>query len=146
MLHTADRRYRAVILEDRGFGLIEVLVSMMLFAVVSVAALPLLLQSITTTTTNAKVAVATQIVSQQLEQVRSSGSSCSAIKSLLATTPATESNDRGVYLPRWTVDLPVGDVCTAPYLRNVSVRVWVTESGSTRVLSEALKLVLLDAP
>lgn len=131
---------------DRGFGLIEVVISMMLLALVSVAALPLLLQSMTTTTANAKTAIATQIVAQRLEQIRSSGSSCSAIKSLLATTPPTESNGRGRYQPQWSLGLPASDVCTAPYLRNVSVRVWVTEFGSAKVLSEAHKLVLLDAP
>lgn len=130
---------------DAGFTLIEVIVSMLLLALMSVAALPLLIQSMTTNARNAKTAIATQIVAQQLEQVRSSGSSCSAVKSLLGTTPMPESNGRGVYQPYWTVDLPAGDVCTAPS-RTVSVRIWVTSAGSGTVLAEARKFVLLDAP
>lgn len=131
---------------EAGFTLVEVLVSMMLLALLAVSTLPLLIQSLTTASRNAKTAIATQIVAQQFEQVRSSGSSCSAVKALIATTPPAEAGSRGTFQSHWKLNLPVGDVCSNPYLRTVSVHVWVTESSSATVLAGARKLVLLDAP
>ncbi|MCU1507715.1 MAG: type secretion system protein [Microbacteriaceae bacterium] len=133
---------------DRGFGLIEIVVSMFLLGLLAIATLPLLIQSMAVASKNATIASATQVVEQQLEQLRASGSSCSAVKTLVAATPATVP-ERGVSLqPHLQLILPASppDVCQAPYLRTVPVRVWVTVAGSTTVLAEATKLVLLDTP
>jgi prepilin-type N-terminal cleavage/methylation domain-containing protein len=139
---TLDRKPR----DDRGFGLIEIVVSMFLLGLLAIATLPLLIQSMTVTTTNSKIAFATQVVAQQLQRLKDSGSSCGAVKTLAAATPAPVTRAGGNLQPYLQLNLPGGDICAAPYLRTVSVHIWVTAVGSTAVLAEADKLVLLDTP
>ena len=132
---------------DLGFGVIEIIVSMFLLALLAVAMLPLLIDSMRVASTNASIAAATQVVAQQLERLRDSGSSCSAVKTLVATPPAVVAGPAGSQQPQLEfIGLPAGDVCQTPYLRTVNVRIWVTAVGSTATLSEASKLVLLDTP
>jgi type II secretory pathway pseudopilin PulG len=129
---------------EEGFGLIEIVVSMFLLGLLAIATLPLLIQSLTVTTTNSKIAFATQVVAQQLQRLKDSGSSCGAVKTLAAATPVPVTRAGGNLQPYLQLNLPAGDICMAPYLRTVSVRIWVTAVGSTAVLAEAYKLVLLD--
>jgi prepilin-type N-terminal cleavage/methylation domain-containing protein len=129
---------------DRGFGIIEIVVAMFLLGLLAIATLPLLAQSMTVTSKNTTIAAATQVVEQQVEQLRASGSSCSAVKTLAASTPAAIP-ERGVSLqPHLQLNLPASDVCQVPYLRTVSIRIWVTVAGSSAVLAEVNKLILLD--
>ena len=130
--------------DDRGFGLIEIVVSMFLLGLLAIATLPLLIQSMTVTTTNSKIAFATQVVAQQLQRLKDSGSSCGAVKTLAAATPAPVTRAGGNLQPYLQLNLPASDICAAPYLRTVNVHIWVTAVGSTAVLAEAYKLVLLD--
>lgn len=133
--------------QDDGFGIIEIIVSMFLLALLAVAMLPLLMKSMTVASRNSTIASANQIVGQQLEQLRASGSSCSAVKLFVATLPAVVAGPAGNLQPRLEfIGLPAGDVCQVPYLRTVTVHVWVTTVGSASILSEASKLVLLDTP
>ena len=132
---------------DRGFGIIEIIVSMFLLALLAVAMLPLLMKSMTVASRNSAIASANQVVGQQLEELRASGSSCSAVKLFVADTPAIVAGPAGNLQPHLEfIGLPPGDVCQVPYLRTVTVRVWVTAAGSTPTISEASKLVLLDTP
>lgn len=132
---------------DGGFGIIEIIVSMFLLALLAVAMLPLLIQSMKVASRNSSIASATQVVGLQLEQLRVSGSSCSAVKLFVASAPAVVPGPAGNLQPHLEfIGLPAGDVCQVPYLRTVTVHVWVTAVGSTPTLSEASKLVLLDTP
>ncbi|TFD30324.1 hypothetical protein E3T40_15080 [Cryobacterium sp. TMT1-19] len=132
---------------ESGFGIIEIIVSMFLLALLAVAMLPLLIQSMTVASRNSKIASATQVVGQQLEQLRASGSSCSAVKLFVADTPAVVAGPAGTLQPHLEfIGLPAGDICQVPYLRTVTVHVWVTAVGSTPTISEASKHVLLDTP
>jgi type II secretory pathway pseudopilin PulG len=131
---------------ESGFGLIEVVISMLLIGLLAIAFLPLLITTMQATVLNSTVASATQVVTQQLEQARASGSSCSAVKAFAAAEPAPVDQPRGPLQPHLSLDLPASDVCQEPYLRTVALRVWVTEEGSTSPLAEATTLILLDAP
>ena len=131
---------------ESGFGLIEIVVSMFLLGLLAIATLPLLIQSMTVTTTNSKIAFATQVVAQQLQRLKDSGSSCGAVKTLAAATPAPVTRAGGNLQPYLQLNLPASDVCAAPYLRTVNVHIWVTAVGSTAVLAEVDKRVLLDTP
>jgi type II secretory pathway pseudopilin PulG len=129
-----------------GFGMIEIVISMFLLGILAIAFLPVLITSMKASVVNTTVASAAQVVTQQLEQARATGSSCSAVKAFAAAVPAAVAQPRGALQPHLYLDLPAGDVCTAPYLRTVSLRVWVTAPGSSTALAEATTLILLDAP
>jgi type II secretory pathway pseudopilin PulG len=132
---------------QHGLGIIEIVISMFLLALLAVATLPLLMQSMRVASKNSSIASATQVVGQQLEQLRASGSSCSAVKAFVAAAPAAVAGPAGNLQPHLEfVSLPIGDVCQDPYLRTVTVHIWVTVSGSTLNISEATRLVLLDTP
>jgi type II secretory pathway pseudopilin PulG len=126
--------------------MIEIVISMFLFGLVAVAILPLLISSMQATARNSVVAVATQVAAQQLEQMRASGSSCSAVKAFASTLPAVVPNGSNPLQPHLHLTLPAGDTCVSPYLRTVPLRIWVTEVGSPNPLADVASLILLDAP
>jgi Tfp pilus assembly protein PilV len=132
--------------DETGFGLVEIVISMFLVAVLALAFLPVLAQAAQIASVNAVRASATQIVVQQLEQVGALGSSCSAVKAFAATVPAPVADARGTLQPHLTLTVPAGDVCVEPYLRVVLLRVWVTRVGSSAELASTNTLILLDAP
>ena len=132
--------------DERGFGVVEIVVAMFLIGILAVAFLPILVQSVRVTATNARLTEATQIVAHQLERVGAAGSSCSAVKAVTATLPPVVTTERGSLQPHLSLDLPPTDVCAEPYLRVVQLRVWVADVGSSEELAAAETLVLLDAP
>ena len=132
--------------DERGFGVVEIVVAMFLIGILAVAFLPILVQSVRVTAVNARLAEATQVVAQQLERVGAAGSSCSAVKAITAVVPEVVSTERGELQPHLRLDLPQTDVCVEPYLRVVQLRVWASDVGSTEELAAAETLILLDAP
>ena len=124
--------------DESGIGLIEIVVSMFLIALLAMAFLPLLIQSLKATTTNTSASIATQLVGQQLEQLRLVPTTCAAVTTFLATDPAAVTDDRGVVL---TIDRQLIGACPITYPGTVKVRVAVTSNGST--LSEASTLVMV---
>lgn len=75
MCHRIAERLRS----DLGFGLIEVVISMFLLAVLAMAFLPLLVQSLKQSTANATIATATQLVNERMELVQSAGGNCASV-------------------------------------------------------------------
>jgi len=123
---------------DRGFGLIEIVVTMFLLAIVSLSVLPILMQGIKSSSANATLVTATQLANQQIEQVRSQVL-CNAI------VPATSSvTTQGVTLQ---VSLSVGSSCPAAgYPITVPVSVSVTRTDTNAVVASAQTLVFASGP
>ena len=126
---------------ERGFGLIEIVISMFLLALLAVAFLPLLITAMKTTVQTSSVATSSQLLSRQLDAVRTLEPNCSAISGFDDIVVATTISSRG------TVFQPHRQVLTCPttYPGVVNVRVWVTEAGKVKVLSEATTLVYVKA-
>lgn len=123
---------------DRGFGLIEIVVAMFLLAIVTMAVLPLLVQGLKLSASNATVAAATQLANQQVELVRSQ-SLCGAI--VPATTTATA---QGVALQ---VSRTIGITCPASgYPITVPVSVRVTRTDTSAVVATAKTLIFVTGP
>ena len=123
---------------EAGIGLIEIVVSMFLIALLAMAFLPLLINSLKASTTNTSASIATQLVGQQLEQLRTVATNCAAVTTFLGTDPAAVTDDRGVIL---TIDRQLVGACPATYPGTVKVRVTVSSGGS--ILSEASTLVMV---
>jgi prepilin-type N-terminal cleavage/methylation domain-containing protein len=124
--------------DERGFSLIEIVVAIFLLAVVSAAVLPLLVQGMRLSSTNATLAAASQLAIQQIELVRPQ-SLCSAI--LPATTTVTT---QGVTLQ---VSRTVGSSCpTIGYPITVPVSVSVTRTDTGLVVASAKTLVFVTGP
>jgi type II secretory pathway pseudopilin PulG len=80
---------------EGGFGMIEIVVSMFMLALLAIAFLPVLVQGIRTSESNARLATATQLVNQSIELARSTDfASCAALQNF-ASTIITEPDGRG---------------------------------------------------
>lgn len=124
--------------DERGFGLIDIVVAMFLLVVVSVAVLPLLVQGLNLSSTNATLAAASQLASQQIELVRPQNL-CSSI--VPATTTVATQN---VTL---RVSRTVGSSCPITgYPITVPVSVSVTRTDTNAVVASANTLVFATGP
>lgn len=127
--------------DDAGFGLIEIIVSMFLLALVAMTFLPVLIQGMKSSVANATLATAGQLVSQQMDQARALPSTCEALSAFDDVAVATATDARGtVFLPHRQVG-----ACPAVYPGLVAVRVWVTKDGATDSISEADTLVYVSS-
>ena len=132
------RRLTGQFPDDRGFGLIEIVVAMLLLAVVSMAVLPLLVQGLKLSASNATVAAAAQLANQQVE-LMGSQTLCSAI--VPSTTTVTS---QGVTMQ---VSRTVGTSCpVAGYPIAVPVSVSVSRTAPSAVLATANMLVFVTGP
>lgn len=133
-------------LED-GFGVIEVIISLSLLAILSISFIPLLVNSIKITGQNTTMATATQIVNQEIEGARAVRSptattpSCLDITNFLQVTLASVTDPRGVTLiPKWDPS-----ACPSNYPGVVRARVSVTRSGQTNPVAQAVTLIFVKS-
>ncbi|MDH6238052.1 hypothetical protein [Cryobacterium sp. CG_9.6] len=143
MKHRGNGRASAT---DAGFGLIEIVVSMFLLALLAVAFLPFLVQGITKSSVNSTLAAATQLVNREMEGARAQ-TTCSALTATTYSVP----DARGVTLQvRRTVGPidTVGASCPASltsYPVTVPVGVTVARTDTGAVVSSAKTLIFVTA-
>jgi Tfp pilus assembly protein PilV len=132
------------VLQD-GFGVIEVVISLLLLSLLSVSFIPLLVNSIKSTATNTTIATATQIVNQQIEGARAVRSptattpSCLDITNFLSVTLTSVTDPRGVTLvPAWDLTS-----CPLTYPGVVRARISVKRTGSSITLAQATTLIFV---
>jgi prepilin-type N-terminal cleavage/methylation domain-containing protein len=129
---------------DDGFGLIEVVVAMLLFAVIAMAILPLALQASTLSAGNRDRVSAQSFASGQLADVRASypdeaANSCAAVRSA-AHTATTDPAGTGL-----VADVSVA-ACPAAYPNTLTVTVTVRDPSASAptasVVTMATKIVV----
>lgn len=123
--------------DEAGFGIIEIVVAMFLLGLLAVAVIPLLVQGLTLSSTNATLAAATQLANQQIEQVRTQ-QSCALV------TPATVSTTADGHT--LTATRTVGTCPASGYPLTVPVSVSVTRADGGAVLATASTLVFVATP
>ncbi|WP_165063391.1 type II secretion system protein [Marisediminicola senii] len=124
---------------DEGFGLVEVLVSMVILSLLAIAFVPILVQGISQSAQNAAIATSTQIVNGQLTLAGSQTPSCTAVRALASTATTTDS--RGVPLKRTTTT----GSCPSVYPGTVSVKVIVVRTDTGRTVASADTLIFVSA-
>lgn len=137
-------RLRVASVNDRGFGLIEIVISMFLLALLAAAFLPILVQGLKQSAANATLATATQLANDQTELARAA-TKCSELGLPTTTTTTTIVDPRNVTL---SVVRTVGSSC-APAPENpvnVPVDVTVTRTDTGDVLATAHTLVFITEP
>ena len=131
--------------DEEGFGIVEILVSMFLLALLAIAFLPLLITSLTTGVRNTTIATATQLVEQELELARNEEKTCSAATTFGAAVTPISTDARGVsYKPTRLVD-PCSTLLTA-YPTTVKITVTVSMIGSSVAPISATTLLYLGKP
>ena len=122
--------------KDDGIGLIEIIISMFLLALLATAFLPILVQGLTTSVRTTTIATASQLAGEQLDKLRELGTTCSQVSVFDDNVQAATTDERGtVYQPNRQVS-----ACPTTYPGVVSVRVWVTRTGVTQPLADATTL------
>jgi type II secretory pathway pseudopilin PulG len=124
---------RASASDEDGFGLVEIIISLFILAMIALALLPLLVQGIKTSAKTATVATAVQLVQDQLTQARSVSATCSAVASLAATTITATTDSRGVPLQ---VSHSAG-TCPTSFPGTISFTASVTRTDTNAVVSTA---------
>jgi prepilin-type N-terminal cleavage/methylation domain-containing protein len=107
---------------DDGLGLIEIVVALMILGILAISFLPILIQGLQTSVTNATRASAGQIAQQQIEIARAGGEDCSDLATLAATEVSSVTDGRGTVLDiAKTIDTcPVNFPSTVKYTVTVS--------------------------
>jgi type II secretory pathway pseudopilin PulG len=129
---------------ESGFGMIEVVVSMLMIALLAIAVLPVLIQGLRVSADNSTLATATQILNDKLEAARSIAPQCSLVySSLNGTETATLVDPRGL---SFRVDTVV-DSCPASITsaRTIAVTVTVTRVDTNVALAKAATRVLVSS-
>lgn len=131
--------------DDRGFGMIEIIISMGILLIVSVTVLPVFITALRLSSTNVSLTTATQMVSQSMDIARDLPSTCAAVKQwALETTGTYETDPRGVELES---HLDASAACPLPgdFPSPFKISVWVTLRGSTVTIAQAETRVLLTS-
>jgi prepilin-type N-terminal cleavage/methylation domain-containing protein len=124
---------------EQGFGMIEIIVSMFLLALLAMAFLPLLIGGLRTSGVNTSIATATQMVSEQMERARAQGSACSALPS---SSTQVSAEDSTLTMQRTRGDCPA----VADYPTVVPFTVSVVQAGTAVPLAEATTLIFVSTP
>lgn len=135
--------------DERGIGIIEIVVAMLLIALLVLSFIPVLINSNRVSARNTTMATATQIVNKQIESARavtsstSTAPSCANMNSFMVSpAPSAVVDPRGVtLLAMWS---PI--TCPTSYPGTVHMRVSVTRSGETSPTASADTLVRVIAP
>lgn len=116
-----------------GFGIVEVVISMLLVSLMAVAFIPVLVQSVQLSRFNAAIATATQLLSADLDRARQSVPSCTELPANFEMNVGENYEVAGDWA---TLACPISAPTTLAYTSTVR------EDGT--VLGEAVTLILVE--
>lgn len=93
---------------DAGFGLIEVIVSMFLLALLAVAFAPVLISSIRISAANTSTATATQLVNERMQIAQSFGPVCATVAGMVGSATLVDARDVEIDVTTTVGACPVG--------------------------------------
>jgi type II secretory pathway pseudopilin PulG len=122
--------------DEEGFGLLEIVISMLMLAVLALGLLPLLIQGVKQAASNATMATATQLVDGALDTAGRQ-TACS----LLTTGSTTTSDSRGVALTL----VKTRATCPTTFPATVAYSVTVTRNDTGATVASAKTLIYVTA-
>jgi len=135
---------RAIVADDEGLGLMEIVVAMFVLAILALSLLPLLITGMQASVRNTTVAAATQFANDRMAIAEAIAANdplpCEKLEDL-AEIPATMIDARGVEL---RADSTVGPCPSGTGTMSVATAVSRIDTGE--VLARATTRVLLVAP
>jgi type II secretory pathway pseudopilin PulG len=94
--------------DDAGFGMVEIVVSMFMLAILAMAVLPLLIQGMTQSVANSTQATANQLVNDRMAVAQSSGPSCASVAGVAGTTSTTDPHGVNLQVTTSVAACPAG--------------------------------------
>jgi prepilin-type N-terminal cleavage/methylation domain-containing protein len=134
MTNIASRRRSAD--ADDGFGIVEIVVSMLILAILSMALLPVLIMGLKQSAANTTLATATQLVNDRIRAAQALGPVCTNVATAAGLQSLTDP--RGVQLQATTV---VGSCPVGVGTVNVTTTVVRLDTGATLASASTLVLV-----
>lgn len=128
-------RFRA---SDQGLGLVEIVVSMFVMALIAVSLAPLLIQGMRASVRNATLAAGTQFVNERVQVAQAASPICTDVQATAGVTTFTDA--RGVGLEATTV---VGGCPGGTGIGTVSIDVTVIRTDTDETMSTASTLVFV---
>lgn len=119
---------------DEGLGLIEIVVSMLMLAILAIAFLPLLVEGLKLSARNTTLATATQLVSERMQLAQAAGPECTDVAALGGVSTFTDP--RGVELEVTTTT----GLCE-PTTRLLSVSAAVVRLDTVETITSSSTLV-----
>jgi type II secretory pathway pseudopilin PulG len=123
---------------EAGFGMIEIVVSMLLLSLLAIAFLPMLVTSLKVSISNSTLASATQLVAAEMANMRSLGTTCSDLADYAAVDPDVFAPDGRALQAH--VDIS----CSGTYPDTAPVSVYVTEVSTGATLAEATTSIFVN--
>jgi type II secretory pathway pseudopilin PulG len=93
---------------DGGFGLVEIVVSMFMLAILAMAVLPLLIQGMTQSVANSTQATANQLVNDRMAVAQAAGPSCPAVAAVAGILARTDPHGVSLQVTTSVGDCPSG--------------------------------------
>jgi prepilin-type N-terminal cleavage/methylation domain-containing protein len=122
---------------DTGFGLIEIVISMFLLAILAMLFLPLLIQGLKQSADNTTLATGTQLVNDKLRAAQAASPVCADVSALTGTSDYTDPRGVVIRLVTTVGTCPTGD-------GTVSFSVTATRTDTSVILATASTLVLVS--
>jgi Tfp pilus assembly protein PilV len=122
---------------EHGLGLIEIVISMFLLALLAIAFAPLLIAGLRSSAANTTTVTAIQLVNERMQIAQASGPSCSAVASLAGDLTLTDP--RGV-----TIEVTTTVAACPSGSGTVDVTTTAVRSDSGGALAEASTLVFVE--
>lgn len=124
---------------DDGFGLVEIVISMFMLAILAMLFLPLLIQGLKQSAANTTLATATMLVNEQVRLAHTKSPICTDVEQLEKTDTFDDPRDVPIEITTIVGECPAGD-------GTVSVTVEAVHGETDQVLTSAATLVLVKAP
>jgi type II secretory pathway pseudopilin PulG len=128
--------------DDEGFGLVEIVVSMLVLAALAIAFLPLLVQGLKLSAANATLATGIQLVNDSLQAAQTASPDCPAVAALAGVDAAFVDPREVSIVVTTTVD-----ACpAAPFVGTVRVAATAVRTDTGVTLATADTLVYVNIP
>lgn len=138
-------RQAQTVSNDDGFTLVEVVVSIIVLALISLALLPLLIQGIKQSAQAAAIASAVQLANSQVDLARAQTTTCSAIAATPSVTVSPSETYRGVPLVLTkTVGTCPSPAPTTSAPGTIRFTATVTRSDTSETLASVTTLILVN--
>ena len=125
---------------DRGLGLVEILVAMLLLAILSVSFLPVLITGLQLAVRTSQNNTATQLVNEQLDRLAAVDATCTALTTYASEVVPTVTDERGVdyVVDRITPGCAAG---TYPRVVNVQLEVSINDGSGREIVVDSAFLL-----
>lgn len=136
----ADARRTAA--DERGIGLIEIIISMFLISLLAIAFVPVLVTALRASEVNSTSATANRLVSQAIDAARTRGAAdCAGAQLLNATSDTVDA--QGITL-RVVTSVPAVASCTNGTAMRVTVVAFDLADATRTPIADARTLIYLD--